>query len=369
MPRTAFLSSRAGTQNSIITVYTMATEKPTIRWGIVATGKISSWFVADLAIPRPDAQANHVIQAIGSSSSEKGNKFAAEYLPGKTPTIYGSYEEVYADPNVDVVYIGTPHAFHKANCLDAIKHGKNILCEKAFTLNAAEGRDVFEAAEKKGVFVMEAMWTRYFPLTKTLQKVLHADKEIGDVLRVFADFSLDQKIASLPAESRLKNPALGAGSLLDIGIYSLTWGLVGLGQPGMPKISASQHLIDGVDAATSMILSFPQGQQGILTSTTLFRGPRTICRVEGTKGTVVVEGDMASMPGSFTVHPSDGGEPKRYDFEKPGKGLYWEADAVALDIAAGRKQNDVMPWSETIRVLEIMDEVRKQGGAKFPQEE
>ena len=346
----------------------MASEKPTVRWGIVATGKISSWFVADLTIPRPDAKANHVIHAIGSSSSEKGQNFAAEFLPGKNPTIYGSYEQVYADPDVDVVYIGTPHAFHKQNCLDAIKHGKNVLCEKAFTLNATEAMEVFEAAEEKGVFVMEAMWTRYFPLTKTLQKVLHKHKNIGDVLRVFADFSLDQKIASLPAESRLKNPALGAGSLLDIGIYSLTWGLVGLGQTGMPKITASQHLIDGVDAATSMILTFPHGQQGILTSTALFRGPPAFCRIEGTKGTVVVEGDMASMPESFTIYPSDGGEPKKYYFEKPGKGLYWEADAVALDIAAGRKQNDVMPWEETIRVMEIMDEVRKQGGAKFPQE-
>lgn len=346
----------------------MASGKPTIRWGIVATGKISSWFVADLAIPRSDAKANHIIHAIGSSSREKGQKFAAEFLPGKTPTIYGSYEQVYADPDVDVVYIGTPHAFHKKNCLDAIKHGKNVLCEKAFTLNAAEAMEVFEAAEEKGVFVMEAMWTRYFPLTKTLQKILHTHKNIGDVLRVFADFSLDQKIASLPSESRLKNPALGAGTLLDIGIYSLTWGLVGLGQTGMPKITASQHLVDGVDAATSMILTFPQGQQGILTSTALFRGPSAFCRIEGTKGTVVVEGDMASMPGSFTVYPNDGGDSKTYYFEKPGKGLYWEADAVALDIAAGRKQNDVMPWEETMRVMEIMDEVRKQGGAKFPQE-
>ena len=343
----------------------MASTKPTVRWGIVATGMISSWFVNDLLIHRPDAEANHVIQAIGSSSLEKGERFAETHLHGRTITVYGSYEEVYADSNVDVVYIGTPHAFHKKNCLDAIQRGKNVLCEKAFTLNAADAKEVFEAAEKKGVFVMEAMWTRYFPLTRTLQKVLHVNKDIGEVLRVFADFAQDQKPASLPLNSRLKDRALGAGSLLDIGIYSLTWGLVALGQEGMPKIAASQQLADGVDIATSMIISFPSGQQGILTSTSVFHGPRPFCRVEGTKGTVVVEGDMASMPQAFTVYFNDGRDPKRYDFEKPGMGLYWEADAVALDIEAGRKQNDIMPWSETIRVMEIMDEVRRQGGAKF----
>ncbi|SPO03572.1 related to dimeric dihydrodiol dehydrogenase [Cephalotrichum gorgonifer] len=348
----------------------MTTEKPTIRWGIVATGLISSWFVQDLVLSRSDAKANHIVQAVGSSSLEKGKAFVATHIPGTAPTVYGTYEQVYADPDVDVVYIGTPHAFHKENCLDAIRHGKNILCEKAFTLNVAEAREVFEAAEKKGVFVMEAMWTRFFPLVKTLQKLLHTDKVIGDVHRVFCDFGLKIDIASLPAESRYKDLSLGAGSLLDIGIYSLTWGLVGLGQAEKPKVVASQHLIHGVDVASSMVISFSGGQQGILTSSTNARTARNFCRIEGTKGIVVVEGDAASVPGFFTVYLDGSEEGKKYDFEKPGRGFYWEADAVALDINVGRKQNeDTMPWVETIRVLEILDEVRRQGGARFPQEE
>lgn len=346
----------------------MASEKPTLRWGIVSTGLISSWFVADLTLPRPDAAATHVIQAIGSSSLEKGRAFVEKHLPGTSPTVYGSYEEVYADPSVDVIYIGTPHAFHKKNCLDAIKEGKHVLCEKAFTLNAAEAREVFDAAAERGVFVMEAMWTRFFPLTKKLQQVLHEDGAIGVVKRVFCDFGLKQNIASLPEDSRLKNPALGAGTLLDIGIYSLTWGLLAAGaQTGKPKVVASQELVDGVDAATSMIISFPGGQQAVLTSTSHHKTPPAFCRIEGAAGAVVVEGAAASIPSFFTVYPDDG-QPERYDFEKPGRGFYYEADAVALDIAAGRKENAVMPWSETIRVLEILDEVRRQGGAKFPQE-
>lgn len=346
----------------------MAADKPTIRWGIIATGLIASWFAADISIPRPDAKANHIIQAIGSSSYDKGKKFVETHVPGTSPTI-GTYEEVFANPEVDIVYIGTPHAFHKQNCLDAIKHGKHVLCEKAFTLNAAEAREVFEAAAKKGVFVMEAMWTRFFPLVKSLQHLLHTDKVIGEVKRVFCDFGLQQDIAALPAGSRLKDPALGAGSLLDIGIYSLTWGLLGLGQQTeMPKMVASQHLVDGVDVASAMIVSFPQGQQGILTSTTFTKTPRSFCRIEGTKGAVVVEGFVASAPASYAVHLNGDEEPKKYEFERIGKGFYWEADAVAVDIAAGRKQSEVMPWAETIRVLEILDEVRRQGGARFPLE-
>ncbi|KAM5345648.1 hypothetical protein ACJ41O_011509 [Fusarium nematophilum] len=348
---------------------------PTLRWGIIGTGLISSWFVQDLSLSRPNARANHHVQAIGSSSVEKGTKFVETHLPGQPqpPTVYGTYEQAYSDPDVDIIYIGTPHAFHKKNCLDAIAHGKHVLCEKAFTLNAREAREVFEAAKQKGVFVMEAMWTRFFPLVQTLQRLVHEDKVIGDVVRVFCDFAMNQHVENLGPESRLKNPALGAGSLLDIGIYSLTWGLLNL-DPGVgdkaqrPKIAASQTLVDGVDVATSMILLYPDGKQGILTSNVSVKTPAGFCRIEGRGGHIVVEGFAASVPQSFTVYTEEQPEGKKYEFERPGKGFYWEADAVATDIAAGKTESDVMPWAETVRVLEILDEVRRQGGATFPQD-
>ncbi|KAF4974100.1 hypothetical protein FZEAL_8973 [Fusarium zealandicum] len=350
----------------------MASDIPTLRWGIVATGLISSWFVADLSLTRPDAKARHVIQAIGSSSSEKGKGFVEKHLPGQSPTVYSSYDEVYQDPNVDIVYIGTPHAFHKKNCLDAIKHGKHVLCEKAFGINKAEAKEVFDAAREKGVFVMEAMWTRFFPLVQTMQKLIHTDNVIGDLQRVFCDFAMVQDIASLPETSRLKNRSLGAGSLLDIGIYSLTWGLLALDaklgdEAETPKIAATQRLSDGVDVASSMLLLYRSGKQGILTSGTTTRTKPEFCRIEGSQGTIVVEGIAASKPSSFTINLPDK-EPKKYEVDCPGMGFFWEADAVAVDIAAGKLQNDVMPWSETLRVLGILDEVRRQGGAKFPQD-
>ncbi|KAI1803085.1 NAD(P)-binding protein [Daldinia bambusicola] len=361
------------TRNVSKTRVIMSDTIPTLRWGIITTGLISSWFVDDLVIDRKDAKAKHIIQAIGSSSKEKGKAFAEKHLPGQAPTIYGSYEEVYNDLNVDIIYIGTPHAFHKKNCLDAINAGKHVLCEKAFTLNAREARAVFEAAKEKGVFVMEAMWTRFYPLTRTVVSLLHEQKAIGDIQRVFCDFALDQKIASLGLESRLKDPALGAGSLLDIGIYSLTWGLLasdsGIGEKAqVPEVAAKQTIQDGFDVATSAILLYPNGRQAIISSSSLL-GPKSdiICTIQGSSGLIDITG-IPSAPEYFTLHLKDGSS-KKYEFERPGRGFYWEADAVALDIAAGRVQNEVMPWAETIRVLELLDEIRRQGGAKFPQDE
>ncbi|TDZ37519.1 D-xylose 1-dehydrogenase [Colletotrichum trifolii] len=364
----------------------MSAELPTLRWGIIATGLISSWFVEDLVLERSDAKAKHIVQAVGSSSVEKGKAFVEKHLAGHNPTVYGSYTDVYSDPDVDIVYIGTPHAFHKQNALDAINAGKHVLCEKAFTITAKEARDVFDAAKQKGVFVMEAMWTRFFPLTRSLVNVLHTEKHIGDVHRVFCDFAMNMDLASLGPDSRLKNPALGAGSLLDIGIYSLTFAVLGLdpavGEAGVkPKIAATQTLSEDIDIATSALLLYPDGKQGVLTSSTQVKTPPVFCRIEGSKGYVLVEGIATSVPGSFTVHSSEassqgwressteGLRAKTFSFERPGRGFYWEADAVAVDIAAGRKESAVMPWAETIRVMEIMDEIRRQGGAKFPQDD
>ncbi|KAK1982359.1 dimeric dihydrodiol dehydrogenase [Colletotrichum cereale] len=315
----------------------MASDIPTLRWGIIATGLIYLWFVEDLLS-----------------------------LPGKSPIVYGSYAKVYENPAVDIIYIGTPHAFHKHNCLDAINAGKHGLCEKAFTITTKEALEVLDAARKKGVFVMEAMWTRFFPLTRSFLQVLHSEKLIGDIHRVFCDFAMNMNIASLGPESRLKNPALGAGSLLDI---------------GKPKIAAAQTLSDEIDIATSALLLYPSGKQGIMTSSIQVKSPSGFCRIEGSGGYVVVEGAAASVPGSYTVHsstasgdewvesPTPGLKSKKFNFDRPGRGFYWEADAVALDIAAVRTENEIMPWAETIRVMGILDEIRRQGGAKFPQDD
>jgi predicted dehydrogenase len=364
---------------------------PTLRWGIIGAGMISSWFTADLVLSRKDAKAEHIIQAIGSSSLEKGKAFVAKHIPKSSPTVYESYEEVYSDPKVDIVYIGTPHAFHKQNCLDAIAAGKNVLCEKPFAITTKETKEVLAAAKAKGVFIMEAMWTRFNPVALTLQKKLYKEKVIGDVRRTFCDFGLEMNIAALDSDSRLKDAKLGAGSLLDIGIYSLTWGLLTLSssfgeQAETPQIAAVQSLSDKIDIASSILLHYSStGRQGILTSTTEIKTDAVFCRIEGTNGYITVEGLATSVPSSFTIYPnhggsatgdvhekSNGGGPKGVEvckFEHDGAGFFWEADAVAMDIAAGRKENAIMPHAETLRVMEMMDEIRRQGGARFPQDD
>ncbi|KAL3434871.1 hypothetical protein BDV09DRAFT_185479 [Aspergillus tetrazonus] len=318
---------------------------PTLRWGIIGAGLISSWFTKDITLPRKSPAAAHKIQAIGSSSLEKGRAFVETHLAtlNPKPTVYSNYGDVYNDPEVDIVYIGTPHGLHKQHCLDAIAAGKHVLCEKAFTLNATEGREVLAAAQAKGVFIMEVMWTRFHPLVSKLKHVLFQEKEIGDV----------------------RHPAMGAGSLLDIGIYALTWGLLTLesdpAKSERPRVVAAQTLRDGVDIATSFILHYPStGRQGILTSTTEARTPEIFMRIEGSNGYITVEGIAASAPRAFTVYP------RRYDFELEGMGFYFEADAVAKSISQGKLENEVMSHSETVRVLEILDEIRTQGGARFP---
>jgi predicted dehydrogenase len=129
----------------------------------LGTGLISSWFVADLILSREDAKARHIVQVISSSPFEKESAFVAKHIPGITPKVYGSYNELYRDPDVDIVYVGTPHAFHKKNCLDAIAAGKHVLCEKAFTITSREAEAVLAAARAKDIFIAEAMWTRFTP--------------------------------------------------------------------------------------------------------------------------------------------------------------------------------------------------------------
>ncbi|KAI5358173.1 Putative gfo/Idh/MocA-like oxidoreductase, NAD(P)-binding domain superfamily [Septoria linicola] len=313
---------------------------PTLRWGIVGTGMISEWFATDIIKPN---------------------------WPQKR-----SYQEVYDDPDVDCVYIGTPHSFHRQNCLDVIAARKNILCEKSFCLTANEAVEVFAAAKKADVFIMEAMWTRFYPLMSKLQDLLFKEHKIGRIYRTFCDFGLDLDIGSLPQGSRYKDPALGAGSLLDIGVYSLTWGILTLtdrvGDNAVdPDVQSTQTLEHGVDVASSVILRYPgDGRQAICTSTTNVPSKLNFCRIEGSKGTIKVHGPAPSAPEGFTFLPKDGGPPEHFDFEKPGRGFFWEAGSVAADIKAGPKENAVMPHAETMPLLRIMDGVRQRGNAKFP---
>lgn len=256
-------------------------------------------------------------------------------------------------------------------------------------MNARQAREVFEAAKKKNVYIAEAMWLRHRPLYLKLQELLHEDKVIGDITRVFSDFASEIDIPSLPSTSRYKDLSLGAGSLLDVGIYSLTWLAAALEENGsgntdIPRIMASQRLEDGIDVSTIAILEYPDGRQGVSSCTTKTKGSpgRVFAVFHGTNGHIEVSGDAPSIPESFTVwaKQDNTGDPgkvlfdkdqfKRQEYKFPivGRGFVWEADNTALDVLEGRKESRIMPWAATVHMLEIMDEIRRQGGTVYPGE-
>ena len=348
-------------------------ELPTLRWGIIGCGLISSWFVSDLVLSRSDAAAQHTIAAIGSSSIQKGSDFASKHCPAQKPAIYDSYNSVYDDPNVEVVYIGTPHPMHHKNVMDAIAAGKNVLCEKPMAMNAQQGHEMAEAARKKGVFLMEAIWTRFFPATKELQRLVHEDKVIGDVSAIWVDFGLFQPIKGRDPEARTASKKLGAGALLDIGIYSLTWASVVLDTvpDATPNISAnmifSEHEDpnDRVDEQVAVVLRYPeQKAQAICTASLLYKSPEIFARIEGSKGSILIGGPAAAKPGFLIVKPRDG-EEKRNNFTVEGRGFYYEADAVALDIRAGKLENEICPLSTTLSILSRMDGIMDLCGLSY----
>ncbi|WAO84647.1 Putative dimeric dihydrodiol dehydrogenase protein [Fusarium falciforme] len=367
---------------------------PHVRWGILGTGWISTMFTQDILAPRSDAPAKHTIVALGSSSIDKGNAFVDkvwEKTPDQhRPQVYADYQGVYNDPNVDVVYVGTPHSVHKKNCLDAIAAGKHVLCEKPFTINEKEAQEVVDAARRKGVYVMEAVWTRFFPLFAALKEEILVKKSIGEVERFFIDFGNKMSLDTLPANSRLKDPALGAGALLDIGVYTLTYASIILGEwkvgnehPEPIKVTSSLDIVNEIDEANVVILDYASTTGGakktaICSSTFRYRGAEEFARIEGTDGTIILFGPGVSVPSGFRVfegsRPGFGEADERrertFNVEKPDGtfGFFWEADAVAVDIANGRTENAIIPLDETLRMMRLMDGIRREGGLAYPQD-
>ncbi|KAF9765655.1 hypothetical protein IL306_002046 [Fusarium sp. DS 682] len=365
---------------------------PHLRWGILGSGWVSSLFVRDLLKTRPDAKAQHNITAIGSSSIQKGTSFVDklwEKAPDKPkPQVYADYQGVYDDPNVDIVYIGTPHSLHRKNCLDAIEAGKHVLCENPFTINAKEAKDIVDAARKKGVFVMEAAWVRFCPLFEALREEIMVKKSIGEVQRLSIDFGNKFDLSTLPDKHRLKDPALGGGALLHIGFYTLTFASIILGDWRVgkehlkpTKVLSSLDIVNGIDAANVVVLEYPTAnggvKTGVCTSSLRYRGPDEFGYIQGSRGRITLFGPSVSVPGGFRVTKgerppaADTRTTRVYNVERHEGtlGFYWEADAVAQDIARGRIESDVVPLDETLQMMELMDQIRAANGLRYPQDE
>jgi predicted dehydrogenase len=274
-------------------------------------------------------------------------------------TIYTSYEDLVRDPDIDVVYIGTPHSHHRDHALLAINAGKHVLVEKAFTRNAAEAREVLDAARAQGVFVMEAMWTRHLPHIAAVRDIV-ANGTIGEVTTILADHG---QYFPFNPQHRLFAPELAGGALLDLGVYPVAFAHDLLGTPD--KIVASGALTQtGVDGQIAIIFEYADGVRASL-HTTLWGQTPTTASIVGSKGRIDIEGAFYA-PSAFTVVGYDGST-SRYERDEI-RGLEFEAAEVARSITAGKTESERMTWQNTLDLIESMDEIRAQVGVRYPGE-
>jgi predicted dehydrogenase len=318
-----------------------------VRWGILGTGLIAETFATDLKL----TDSGEVV-AVGSRRQETADRFADRF---DIPDRHASYESLVADPDVDVVYVATPHPMHHDDAVLALRAGKPVLVEKPFTMNAEEARDIVRVARETGLFAMEAMWTRFLPHVAVIRDWLESGA-LGDVVTVMADHG--QWFAEDP-EFRLFAPALGGGALLDLGVYPVSFASMVLGTPDR-IVTLSDPAFTGVDAQTSMLFGYSgahEGAHAVLTCTLRGKSPTTAAIV-GTEARIEVEGDFYA-PASMTLI-TRGGERTRVESHHEGRGLRHQADEVARRLAAGELESPLMPLDETISIMETMDTVLGQ---------
>ncbi|MEI6169016.1 MAG: Gfo/Idh/MocA family oxidoreductase [bacterium] len=324
----------------------------TIRWGILGPGRIAKKFALGLQSV-PDAK----LVAVGSRTPGKAEALAAEF---GAPRVHASYEALAADPEVDVVYVATPHPMHLEAAMLCMKAKKAVLCEKPFTLNARDSQELIECARRENVFLMEAMWTRFLPPMVQVREWL-ARGAIGEPRMVMADFGFR---TDWNPQGRALNPHLGGGALLDVGIYPLALASMVFG--GAPLMITGQcHLGEtGVDEQSAMVLSYPGGALAVLTCAVRTHTAHE-ARIMGTEGSIYLPGFWHATEATLTI-PGKGSEtaaPVRV-----GNGYNYEAVEVGNCLRAGLKESRIMPLSETLTTMRTMDELRRQWGLVYPQE-
>ena len=309
-----------------------------LRWGIIGTGRIAQTFASDLTLID-----DGVVAAVGSRSRASAEAFGDAFGVARR---YDSYEALVNDPQIDAVYVATPHPMHHANAVLALDAGKAVLVEKAFTMTVDEAVDLVQRARSRGLFLMEAMWTRFLPHVVALREVIAAG-ELGELVAFVADHG---KWFEKDPSSRLFAPELGGSAMLDLGVYPVSFASMILGSPTRVA-SMVTPAFSGVDATASAIFGYANGAQAVITCTSSARSA-TRASVIGTSARVEIDGDFYA-PTAFSVIPRVG-EVRRYTFETQGRGLHYQASHVAARIRAGETESDVMPLDESIDVMKTM---------------
>jgi predicted dehydrogenase len=322
-----------------------------VRWGLLATGGIARSFARDLL------DAGHTVTAVGSRAPGAATAFAAEF---GIPNAHGSYEQLVADPEVDAIYVATPHPMHLDGALLAIAAGKHVLVEKPFTLNAQQARRIADAARDAGVVVMEAMWTRYLPHMVHLRELLAAGA-IGDVRTVIADHT--QALPTDPTH-RLQNPKLGGGALLDLGIYPVSFAVDVLGLPTAVMAHATMTPT-GVDRQTAIVLEHDGGRQAVLHCALDTAGSNRAV-VLGTEGAIELD-RVWYTPTTVTRYDRDWQVVERVTPAVSGRGMQYQAAELERRIHGASPS--ALPIDETVAIMGVLDAVRDRIGLRYPGEE
>ncbi|KAK8846530.1 hypothetical protein IAR55_005616 [Kwoniella newhampshirensis] len=366
----------------------------TIRWGIISTGGISTKFVHDLLVDpssREVSDVAHKVVAVGSRSVESAQKFVDKFKAtpdDESPSwgikngvfdrvkARGTYQEVYDDPDVDAIYVGTPHTLHYENTKDALTAGKNVLCEKPFTLDSAELDELIALAKEKNLFLMEAVWTRYHPLAYAVEEVLKSGK-LGKPKRFTADFSMDFPMDDKPTSHRMLDPVLGGGALLDMGPYPSVWAMLLVhrnpyNKDTDPKVLTSYQTVyerTNVDLNSRWLVDWKGLCQGQLLTDLGSAGLREATAVlQCEEGDLIIEYPPYCSE-AFQIHPRperDLGTIKEksrhvHPIAKGNNGMSYEADEVARCIRDKKLESDRMPWTESKIVQGWFDVVRTSG--------
>jgi predicted dehydrogenase len=333
-----------------------------LRWGFLGCGSIASRLGTDVA-----KLEDHKIQAIASRDSEKASKYAEKFSVPTQHTGQDAYKKLVEDPEVDIVYVATPHNFHLEHASLALNAGKPVLCEKPFTVNAKEAEQLINLARSKNLFLMEGVWSRFFPVWVKVRELIAAG-EIGKVRQVYSDFGYgagglggDNRLVIGNPNGRLFSRELIGGGLMDVGCYPVNIAMMLLGVPSVVKaFGILGHT--GVDENVGIVLGFESGALATCTTSLQVTTPFQTT-ILGTEGRIEVP--FWWRPKSFTVHKNGQTE---HVFEHEGEGFHFEAMHVAECLHAGKTESDVLPLDETLAVMKTLDRVRAEIGLKYPGE-
>ncbi|MEO3973143.1 Gfo/Idh/MocA family oxidoreductase [Streptomyces sp. CAU 1734] len=324
----------------------------TTRWGVLATGGIAAAVTAEL-----QSMENAQVVAVASRTEASAKAFAERF---GIPRAHGDWAALAADPEVDVVYIASPHSAHRAAAGLCLEAGKAVLCEKAFTLNSAEAEELVALARERRVFLMEAMWTYCHPLIRKLTELV-GDGAVGEIRTVQADFGLQ---GPFDPGHRLRDPALGGGALLDLGVYPVSFAQLLLGEPGLVQAHARLSP-EGVDLHTGILLGWESGASALLACSIEADTPQTAA-VTGTAGRIEFDRGFFH-PERFVLHRA-GREPEEFRTGGERASYRHEAEEVMRCLRAGETESPLVPLDGSLAVMRTLDAVRERIGVRYPGE-